>query len=390
MLEQLAAAEPDPIIALIAAFRDDPRPDKIDLGVGVYRDAAGRTPVFAAVKAAEERLWREQDTKTYLGLEGDRAFVDAAAELALGADGAARATGAQAVGGSGALFALGRLAKRANPEATAHLPDPTWPNHRNLLGAAGLKLASYPYMRGGALDFDAMRAALERLGAGDVVVLHACCHNPTGIDPTPEQWAEIGRIAAGRGWTPLFDMAYLGFGQGLEPDAQGMRAVLAAVPEALVALSFSKSMGLYRDRVGAALVVTGDADARARAQAALAAINRETFSMPPDHGAAAARLTLTDPALRAMWIGELDAMRARVAANRAALASALARATNDARWARLAEGRGMFSTLELDAAQVRALRERRGVYMAPGGRINFAGLDPARADQAAAAIAETL
>jgi aspartate/tyrosine/aromatic aminotransferase len=390
MFATLPVAEPDPILSLMAAFREDPRADKIDLGVGVYRDARGETPVFAAIREAEVRLHAGQTTKTYVGLTGDMGFVAALGALSLGSDAAALCAGAQCVGGSGALFVLGRLIRAAAPHTVVHLPNLTWPNHRNLLGqGAGLTTAAYPYLRGDgrAVDLPAMLEAFDRLGPGDAVVLHASCHNSTGIDPTPDDWAAIAASAAARGWLPLFDAAYLGFGDGPDADSAGMRTVLDAVPEALVAVSCSKTFGLYRDRVGAAYALLRDPGARAAAQGRLAAVNREHLSMPPDHGAALVRLILNDTALRATWNAELGAMRARINALRAALDAALAATPGGGRWRGLAEGKGLFATLPLSPAQIVHLREVHGIYVVPGGRVNIAGLPEGASPRVAAALA---
>ncbi|MGG7566531.1 aromatic amino acid transaminase [Rhodovulum sp. DZ06] len=390
MFAALAAAEPDEILAVMAAFRADPRADKIDLGVGVYRDAAGETPVFAAIKAAETRLLDQQPSKTYVGLLGDMGFCNALGALTLGEAATARSAATQAVGGSGALFVLGRLIRAANPGAVIHLPTPTWPNHRNLLGqGAGLSCAAYPYLSadGKGVDLAGMEAALDRLGPGDVVVLHASCHNPTGVDMPAEGWEMIARSAAARGWLPFFDAAYLGFAEGPEADAAGMRLVLDAVPEAVVAVSCSKTFGMYRDRVGAAFVMAGDASARAAAQGRLAAVNREHLSMPPDHGAAAVRIVLEDADLRASWGGELAAMRGRINGLRQALDAALGAEAGGARWRGFAAGRGLFATLPLDAGQIGRLRDESGIYVVPGGRVNVAGLPDDGAARVAAALA---
>lgn len=390
MFAALSPAEPDQILSLMAAFRADPRPEKVDLGVGVYRDAAGETPVFGAVKAAEARLLAGQGSKTYVGLLGDQDFAARLGALSMGEGLAPLCAAAQTVGGSGALFVLGRLIRAALPGAVVHLPAPTWPNHRNLLGqGAGLKSASYPYLTadGRAVDLAAMEAALDRLGPGDVVLLHAACHNPTGLDLPPEGWEMVAASAARRGWLPFFDAAYLGFGDGTEADAAGMRLVMEAVPEALCAISCSKTFGLYRDRVGAAYAMIRDPKARDAARDRLAAINREHLSMPPDHGAAAVREILSDPALLAGWDAELAGMRGRINRLRAELDAALGAAPGGARWQGLGAGRGLFATLPLSPAQIEDLRREHAVYVVPGGRVNVAGLPEGGAAGVAAALA---
>ncbi len=392
MFESLPASEPDVILALMGRFREDPREGKVDLGVGVYRDERGETPVLRAVRTAELRLAEATVTKTYVGLAGDLTFCDLLGREVLGEALTAQAARCQATGGSGALYTLSRLLKLARPGARVHLPRPTWPNHPKLFGADGLEIASYPWLdaAGRGLDFAGAAEALDRLGPGDAVVLHACCHNPTGVDPTAAQWAEIAGIAARRGWLPVFDMAYAGFGDGWEADCAGMRQVMGAVPESLAAVSCSKNFGLYRDRAGAAFACLADPKARKPAQEALEAINRTLHSMPPDHGGALVRGVLEDEALRADWREELASMRARINGNRRTLAEALARRPGGQGWGFVADQRGLFSTLDLTAGQAARLRERHGVYVIPPGRVNFAGLLPGQADKVADALMEVV
>jgi aspartate/tyrosine/aromatic aminotransferase len=392
MLENLPPAEPDRILGLMAAFRQDPRPEKIDLGVGVYRDESGETPILRAVHEAERRLWAAERSKVYTGLLGDVAFTDLLGREALGDALAARAAACQSTGGSGALFSLARLMREAAPGATVHIPRPSWPNHAPLLQAAGLGVAEYPWLdaAGLALDFPALSEALDRLGPSDAVILHACCHNPSGEDPGPAQWDEIAAIAARRGWLPVFDAAYLGFADGWEADCAGMRAVLSAVPEGLVAVSCSKNFGLYRDRAGAAYAVIEDAERRARTLEALAGINRSIQSMPPDHGGAIVRIILGDASLRADWRAELDAMRDRLADNRQALAAALAARPGGQGLTFVGDQRGMFSLLGLSEAQVSELRQRHAIYVVPGGRINVAGMSRRQPERVAEALLSVL
>ncbi|MFT4795395.1 MAG: aspartate/tyrosine/aromatic aminotransferase [Paracoccaceae bacterium] len=390
MFATLSAAEPDVILSLMAAFRADPRPGKVDLGVGVYRDAAGQTPIFAAIRDAEARLLATQTTKTYVGLTGDMGFVAALGSLSFGDALAGDCAGAQSVGGSGALYVLARLIRAAAPQTVLHVPTPTWPNHRNLLGqGAGLRVEGYPYLTpdGGAVDAPGMIAALNQLGPGDAVVLHASCHNPSGLDLNHAQWAEIARSAAMHGWLPLFDAAYLGFGAGPTDDAAGMRMVMEAVPEALVAVSCSKTFGMYRDRVGAAFAMVKSASARAAVQDRLAAVNREHLSMPPDHGASAVRMVLEDDGLRASWAAELEGMRMRIDRLRRTLDADLAPLPGGQRWCGLSGGKGLFATLPLSPAQIGVLRADHAIYVVPGGRINVAGLSEAVAGRVAAALA---
>ncbi len=359
----------DPLLSLIGLFREDPRAGKIDLGVGVYRTEAGLTPVMAAVKAAESRLLETQETTAYLGPEGDTAFLERLAPIVFGAGASLDGmVGLQTPGGTGALRLAAELIFESRPEARILLGTPTWPNHDGIFNHLGLRTLPYPaYDRAsGALDFGAMIEALEAGAPGDVALLHGCCHNPTGADPTPEQWRAVAEVVARRGLTPLLDLAYQGLGHGLEADAAGARVVLEAAGDAILAYSLDKNFGLYRDRVGAVFV---KAPRRAKeVRSSLLHLARANWSMPPDHGAAVARLVLEDEALSADWRRELEAMRLRLRGVRAALAEA------DETLAPLARQNGLFSLLPVSPAEVDALRRDHGVYMARSGRINIAGL----------------
>ena len=393
MFARLVPPEPDPIIGLMHAFAADPRPGKVDLGVGVYRDAAGRTPVMRAVAAAEARILAEQESKGYLGLAGDPAFLAAMQGVVLGgAVPGERVAAVAAPGGSGAIRQMLELVRLAAPGAAVWISRPSWPNHAAIAGALGLDVRGFRYFDAatGAVDAGAMRADLAGAAAGDVVVLQACCHNPSGADPDLADWAELAALMAGRGLVPLLDMAYQGFGAGVEDDAGALRHIAARLPEALVAASGSKTFGLYRERVGMALAVCAEAGAAGRVQAALAALNRRNFAFPPDHGARVVTTILADPVLRADWEAELAGMRARIAANRAALAKALAGAAGTPRFDFLTRHRGMFSLLGLDAAQVIRLREEAAIYLIEDGRINLAGLAPDAIPPVARAIAGVL
>jgi len=390
MFEALPAATPDKIMALNAAFRADPRDDKLDLGVGVYKDETGATPILRAVKQAERRVLEGQATKAYLSPAGDEAFCAAMVDLAFGPDAPRdRLAAVQAVGGTGAVRILLDLVARAERGARVWLPEPTWPNHPPMCRAAGLEFRSYPYFdpasRGVA--FEAMRAALDDTGPGDVVLLHGCCHNPTGADLTIGQWRELAALAVDREFTPFLDMAYQGFGDGLEADAQGLRVMAGAVPEMLVALSCSKNFALYRDRVGCAVALAATPDAARLAGDAMKGLARSNYSMPPDHGAAVVRTILTDPALRADWEGELDAMRGRILSLRAKIAEALRARTNSDAFDFMAHHRGMFSLTGLSPEVVETLRAEHGVYLVGDGRMNVAGLSMAAVDTLADAFA---
>ena len=391
MFAALPEARHDPILAIMEAFAEDPRPGKTDLGVGVYRDADGRTPVMRAVRAAEERLWRRQETKAYVGLAGDPAFLDAVRRLVLG-DGPADGVAAAATpGGTGAVRQALELVRLARPAATAWISAPSWPNHAALIDAVGLARRDYRYRdpASGGLDRAGMMADLGGVAAGDVVVLHASCHNPTGVDPSPADWARIAALLAARGAVPLIDAAYLGFGAAPEADAAGLRAVVAAVPEALVTFTGSKSFGMYRERVGAVLAVGAPAD-RARVAGTLAWLNRQTFAFPPDHGARVATTILGDATLRTDWQDELAVMRGRIAGMRTALVAALQAETGTDRFGFLTRHRGMFSLIGASAAQVTELRAGHGVYLIPDGRMNLAALTEATIPRVARALATVL
>lgn len=373
MLENLAPQPADALLALIKLHNADPRADKIDLGVGVYRTSDGATPVFAAIKAAEKRLLDTQDSKAYLGPEGDMGFVHALIPYVFGADfDRARVEGMQAPGGTGAVRLAVEVAKRAGIKRL-WMGTPSWPNHAQIVNAIGLELKTFPHMTAdGAADLDALKAALAQAEAGDAVLLHGCCHNPTGVDYTDAQWDEIAPLLKAQGVLPILDLAYQGLGAGMEADAYGLRKVLATVPEALVAYSCDKNFGLYRDRVGAFYAVTSDAEALAKAMSNGATIARASWSMPPDHGAAAVRLVLEDAELTKLWLAELDEMRDRMRWVRDRLAAA--QQVGTVNMAPLGTQHGLFSMLPLNGEQILAIREKHGVYMAGSGRINIAGL----------------
>ncbi|WP_274630126.1 aromatic amino acid transaminase [Arvimicrobium flavum] len=393
MFETLQPAAPDKILALIGLFRDDPRPNKVDLGVGVYKDPEGRTPVMRAVRAAERRLYDEQGSKSYVGLAGDPGFNTAMVSLVFGpgAD-TSRLRAVQAPGGSGALRVIAELLHRSRPQATVWISDPTWPNHVPILNAAGLKTASYPYFDAatGTVRFDAMMAALGDAAAGDVVLLHGCCHNPTGADLTHAQWSALADLLVERQLFPFVDIAYQGFGDGLDADAAGLRLLAARVPELAAASSCSKNLSVYRDRVGAAILLGRTPAEADTALSQLLSVARGMYSMPPDHGAAVVRIILSDPALRAEWEGELDEIRARMIRLREGFADALRRQSNSDRFDFVARHRGMFSRLGLTVEQVARLREKHGVYMVDDSRINVAGLPDDRLDDLAKAVVSVL
>ena len=395
MFDTLETLPPDPILGLSTAFREDKSPDKVDLSVGVYRDRSGNTPVMLAIAAAESALVDEQSTKVYLPPAGVPAFREEIFKLAMGPDAAAlrpRCAVIQAPGGCGALRLGAELVQRASPGALVHLSDPTWPNHGPLMAGAGLKLGKYPYCKplSHVLDWAAMLQALQAAPRGSLVMLQASCHNPTGIDPDAGQWSEILDVVAERGVIPFFDMAYQGLGGGLDADAWPIREAARRVPEMLVALSCSKSFGLYRERTGALVVLAGDAD-RAKAiesQANKAA--RSMYSMPPSHGGLLTARVLGDPDLAAQWRQELADMAARLRMLRQALADgiAAARPGTDASW--LTRQQGMFSLLGLTPDAVTTLREQHHIYMGFDSRVNIAGLSEDNVARVAALIAPHL
>jgi len=393
MFETLKPAAPDKIIALIGMYREDPRSNKLDLGVGVYKDSEGRTPIMRAVREAEKRLYSEQTTKTYLGMAGDLAFNAAMIELVFGEEAdTMRLRAAQAPGGSGSLRIIAELLNKARPNADVWLSDPTWPNHVPLIESAGLKTRTYPYFDAttGTVRFDDMISALGQAKAGDIVVLHGCCHNPTGANLTVDQWEKVAALIVEKQLFPFVDLAYQGFGDGLEADAAGVRILAHVVPEMAVAASCSKNFSVYRDRVGAAILLGRTETEANTAHSQLLAVARAMYSMPPDHGAAAVRLILTDPELRADWKAELEAVRSRMITLREGLAEALRRQSNSDRFDFVARHRGMFSRLGLTVEQVHRLRAEHGIYMVDDSRINVAGLPDDGLERLAKAIVSVL
>jgi aspartate aminotransferase len=395
MFGNLEALPPDPILGVTAAFRRDPDPGKVDLGVGVYRDEGGVTPVPAAVSEAERELIAAQTTKTYVGPAGNLEFNERIVALALGplaAELKERTATIQTVGGCGALRMGAELLHAAAPGAVVHVSEPTWANHEPLLGNSGITLRRYPYYdpatRGVA--FERMLARLEAVPAGDVVLLHACCHNPTGVDLDAAQWSAVADLLERRDLVPFVDLAYQGFGDDLETDVAGLRLLAARLPTLLLAISCSKNFGLYRERVGA-LAVLAENPATARALAThQARTGRRMYSMPPDHGAAVAARVLGVAALRESWQQELAAMVARLKALRMLLASRLSARRPDLDFTWLTRQRGMFSLLGLEPPAVAALCEVEHVYMPPDGRINVAGVSDANVDRVADSIVRVL
>ncbi|WP_426267117.1 amino acid aminotransferase [Sphingomonas sp. LHG3443-2] len=377
----------DSLLALIAMVNADPRADKIDVGVGVYRDGAGRTPIMRAVKAAEQKLHDEQHSKSYLGGAGDRGFAKALRPIVLGKHaGDERVVGLQTPGGCGALFLALKLVAAANPEARVIMGTPTWPNHPPMIAGARLEISEYRHYDPAArkVDFAAMAEALDAGRPGDVALLHGCCHNPTGADLSEDEWRQVVEIVARRGLLPLIDFAYQGFARGLEQDRFGVELMLDTCDEVLITQSCDKNFAVYRDRVGCLFVKAGSVDNANFAFTHLLQISREAWSMPPDHGAATVRTVLEDSALAGDWRAELDEMHARIRMVREKIAG------TDPRLAYIAEQQGMFSMLPLSVDQVRQLRESHAIYMADSGRANLIGIADHEIDRFCAAIVETM
>ncbi|MDP9090459.1 MAG: aspartate/tyrosine/aromatic aminotransferase [Pseudomonadota bacterium] len=382
MFQSLERLVSDSILGLMAKYRADPAERKVDLGVGVYRDLSGNTPILDCVRQAEREVLAAQTTKSYIGAAGREEFNIAVEELVLGSSHATRrdrrARTLQTPGGCGALRVGAELIKTAAPGAQVHLSDPTWGNHAPLLGSCGLKLERYPYYDAATreLRFEEMLERLEGAPAGDVVLIHACCHNPTGADLEPAQWQAVAQLLAKRRLVPFLDLAYQGFGSSLDEDAAPIRMIVEQVPEALIAVSFSKNLGLYRERVGALMIVSENAARADAAQSHMLQIARSIYSMPPDHGAAIAARILTDTQLKRGWIAELDAMRTRIQEMRTLLAQKLQDVRGDDAFGFIRRQHGMFSLLGVSRDAVERLREKHHIYMLPDSRMNLAGILP--------------
>ena len=395
MFDTVQPAPADPILGLSAAFADDPNPDKINLGVGEYRAADGGTPVLETVREAEGRIVAASTSKRYLPIDGTPEYGRAVRGLLFGAEAEtleARCATVQAPGGTGALRVAGDFVHTLFPASKVWLSDPTWANHPKIFAAAGLETASYAYFDAGSrtVDEQSLLAALAAIPAGDVVLLHGCCHNPTGADLTADQWRRVGDALAAAGAVPLVDFAYQGFGDGLEEDAAGLRLLLERVPELLVASSFSKNFGLYRERVGALTAVAASAEAAANLLSQLKVCVRTNFSNPPAHGSAIVTEILTDAGLRRRWEAEVAEMRARINGMRRLLVERLQAHGVGRDFSFIVTQRGMFSFSGLDGEQVKRLRDEHAVYIVGSGRINVAGITPANVDRLCAAIAAVL
>jgi aspartate/tyrosine/aromatic aminotransferase len=387
LFDRLKASPPDPLLALIGLARADTRPDKIDVGVGVYRDSAGGTPILRCVKAAERMLIETQKTKAYLGAEGDQRFIELIKPIVFG-PAAARddnLVGVQTPGGCGALRLGAELIKSAGG-ARIFVGQPTWPNHLPLIGAAGVEFVEHDYYdkNSRTILFDRMMEALKGARAGDLVLVHGCCHNPTGADLNLDQWRALADLVAERGLVPFVDLAYQGLGNGLEEDAAGTRLIVEAAGQALIAQSCDKNFGIYRDRTGSLFVKGATSEEAQRVFGNLLTLARTMWSMPPDHGAAVVRTVLDTPELEADWRVELKEMLTRIRTLRARLAAA------DPRLAYLDQQNGMFSMLPITPDAVLALRASHGIYMANSGRFNVAGLSDDNVDHFARAVIEKL
>ncbi|MGW5847287.1 amino acid aminotransferase [Streptomyces sp. NPDC055254] len=395
MLELLPPPPADPLWELTREFGTDERPERLDLVLGVYRDRTGSTPVMAAVREAELRLAQRSESKEYRGLSGNTAFNRALLELVLGAPGRPgptdRAAAVQTVAGSGALRLLADLICRTRPGTTVWISDPAYVNHRPILEAAGLRVRTFAWRDAdGGFDTAAVLRDLGGARREDVVLLQGCCHNPSGVDPSWQDWEALADLAARDGWVPFVDLAYHGLGDGLEADLRATRMLAERVPEMLVAVSCSKNFGLYSDRTGCALVLGASARAVRHAETALQNAARTLYSMPPEHGAAVVATVLGDEGLRAAWRAELDVMRGRIAANRTDLSARLTALGLDAPARTLARQKGMFSMLPLDPAQMLRLRREFAIYGTTSGRVNIAGLPADRVACLAQGVAAVL
>lgn len=378
MFETLKPQPADKILALVQKFKEDPRPQKIDLGVGVYKNAEGVTPVMRAVKAAEHQLWQDETTKSYVGLTGDPAFSDGMIQMVLGDAVPRDAVAAAATpGGTGAVRQAFELARLANPDVRVFVSNPTWPNHVSMLRYLGIEMVPYRYFDEATcgVDFEGMTADLAQAKAGDVVLLHGCCHNPTGANLNTAQWQSVVDLLAKSGATPMIDIAYQGFGDGLEEDAAATRLIAASLPETIIAASCSKNFGIYRERTGLLMAISQDVSKQLVTQGTLAYLNRQNFSFPPDHGARLVTIVLNDPALCADWKAELEQVRLGMLDLRQSLATELQSRAGSDRFGFLAQHRGMFSRLGTTPDMVERLRVEHAIYMVGDSRMNIAGLN---------------
>ena len=386
MFDHLNALPEDPILGLMAAYRKDPREQKIDLGVGVYMDDQGRTPIMRAVQQAENKLLEIEGSKTYQGIAGDQDYNQRVIELLLSnehnAVTAGRVCSIQTPGGSGALRIGAEVVRRANPDAKLWVGTPTWPNHIPLLGSAGFKIQEYPYydLEQKQIKFDTMLDTLKQVPAGDIVLLHGCCHNPTGADLSHAQWQILTDLALERGFVPFIDIAYQGLGDGIEEDAYGVRLMAAKLPELVIASSCSKNFGLYRERTGSTTFICNTSAQAPIVLSQAMTIARQTYSMPPAHGALLVSIILSDPALRAEWVSEVDEVRQRIQKMRKLLTDSIQQNASGMDFSHITQQKGMFSFLGITADQLSRLRDDFGIYIVNSTRINLAGINSSNID----------
>ncbi|MEL4273275.1 amino acid aminotransferase [Shewanella xiamenensis] len=396
IFSQVVLAPADPILGLTDTFKADPRQDKVNLGVGIYKDEAGQTPVLQSVKKAEALLLEQEKTKNYLGIEGVQTYNRVVQELLFGEASdlvtSGRAATAQAPGGTGALRIAAEFLLRNTPSRTVWVSNPTWANHQNIFETAGLTVKEYGYYNASAhdIDFDGMMTDLANAQAGDIILLHGCCHNPTGIDLTLTQWELVANLCADKQLVPLFDFAYQGFGAGIEEDAAGLRLVASKVPELLVANSFSKNFGLYNERIGAVTVVAQNADEAVRAFSQVKRTIRANYSNPPAHGALIVSTILSDASLKALWVQELTEMRERIAEMRTLFVQSLKDEGVTQDFSFISRQNGMFSFSGLNKAQVARLKDEFGIYIVGSGRISVAGMTKTNMPVICKAIAQIL
>ena len=396
MWKSIEAAPADSILGLTDAFKNDANPEKVNLGVGVYKDNEGNTPVLQCVKAAEKYLLVEERTKSYLPISGDPTYANCVQKLLFGEDSEVisnkRAATVHAPGGTGALRVGAELLKKFSPKSKVWVSTPTWANHKGIFAAAGFELAEYGYYDKStmSLDFEAMLESLSRVDKGDIVLLHACCHNPSGVDLNQEQWRQVVEHAKEHGWVPFLDFAYQGFGGGVEEDRYSVEQFAATGIDFFVASSFSKNFGLYNERTGALTIVSPNAEESSVAMSHLKATVRVIYSNPPAHGGLVVATVLSTKELTELWLEELDQMRKRIVDTRIALVEGLAARGIDRDFSFITEQRGMFSFSSLNDEIVNWLRDNKAVYIVSGGRINMAGLTTSNIDYVCDSIAEAL
>ncbi|MEM5497564.1 amino acid aminotransferase [Paraglaciecola mesophila] len=396
MFEVLPQLPADPILGLSTAYKADPNPLKIDLGVGVYKDEQGHTPILSSVAKAQQILLAKEDSKTYITPQGVPGYIDGMLQLLLGKGSKVmledRVAAVQAPGGCGALRILAELIKRCDSELTVWVSDPTWANHIPLIGNAGLKIETYPYFNkaDASINFDGMVETLAQVKSGDVVLLHGCCHNPTGADLTPEQWKTVLELAQKTGFIPFVDVAYQGFGDGLEQDAYGLRLLVENLPEVIIAASCSKNFGLYRERVGLAAMITANTQTRKAIQTQIQSIARGIYSMPPSYGGALVDIILSDESLRTEWQSEVEAMRTRMKTLRGLLVDKLTEKGAQRDFSFVKQQKGMFSYLCITPEQVQEMRNKHSVYFVDSSRVNIAGISKGNVDALATALVSVL